>query len=54
LLGEKDQAFACLERAIELGFDYADLLRSNPALQPLHGDARWQHIIKLIDAKLKP
>jgi tetratricopeptide (TPR) repeat protein len=41
LLGRRDEAFASLGRALDLGFDDADCFDSDDDLVSLRGDPRW-------------
>ncbi len=43
-LGLVNEAFGSLERAVELGYSTA-LLRNDPNLHALHGDARWTRLL---------
>jgi beta-lactamase regulating signal transducer with metallopeptidase domain/tetratricopeptide (TPR) repeat protein len=47
LLGNKDQAFEWLRKALGEGFDLAGYLRGDDDLENLHGDPRWAEIRKV-------
>lgn len=46
LLNDKENALTWLERALSLGFDRADLLRSDSDLDPIRSDARFQQLLR--------
>ena len=46
-LGEKDRAFAWLERALAMGFLNLDLAMRDPDIAPLRSDPRFQRLIPL-------
>ncbi|MFQ5844657.1 MAG: hypothetical protein ACE5JG_06675 [Planctomycetota bacterium] len=48
LTGALDRAFVELRRAIDLGFDDADLLRRDQDLVALHGDPRFDEILRIV------
>jgi hypothetical protein len=43
--GGRDEAFASLERAVELGFRRGDLMLADPDLETLHEDPRWAPLL---------
>ncbi|MEQ8768176.1 MAG: hypothetical protein RL885_30010, partial [Planctomycetota bacterium] len=45
LLGESEQALTWLEKAIAVGFDRSDLLRSDSDLDSIRGEERFQKIL---------
>ncbi len=45
LLGRKDEAFDALSRAIELGYDDYDWMKTDDDLAPLHGDHRFESLL---------
>ena len=47
-LGEKDRAFAWLERAYEERSNSLDFLKVEPSLDPLRSDARFQDLIRRV------
>lgn len=40
MVGRKDEAFAALEKAIDLGYSDFEWMARDPDLKPLHGDPR--------------
>jgi hypothetical protein len=46
--GDADAAIDALRRARELGFNRHEQLRSDPALAPLHGDPRFEALVREI------
>ena len=52
LAGRADQAFRLLDRAIDLGWEDAGHLASDPDLKPLHADARWAKLRDKLAAEL--
>lgn len=50
LEGRKDEAFAALRKSLEMGFNKLRLLRSDPDLANLRGDARFAGIVREIEA----
>jgi tetratricopeptide (TPR) repeat protein len=44
--GEKDGAFAALERAVDLGYDDLERLEGDPDLDPLRGDPRYSAAVR--------
>jgi len=53
-LGEAEQAFAWLERAISRGFNQADQLRDDPDLQELRTDSRFAAILRAAALEANP
>lgn len=45
-LGEVDEAFRWLERGFDAGAPFMHATRVTPAFQPLHGDRRWQAVLR--------
>ncbi len=45
-LGEKDKAFAALDRAMEERSDWLAFLKVDPCLDPLRTDARFQQLFR--------
>jgi eukaryotic-like serine/threonine-protein kinase len=43
--GDDDQAFACLGRALDLGFAHREWMENDPDLQRLSGDPRWSELV---------
>lgn len=48
LSGRSDDAFDALNRAIELGYNDYDLMKKDPDLAGLHGDARFESMLEWI------
>jgi hypothetical protein len=46
LSGDTERAFACLKDAIENGYLDVDHLKKDADLVPLHGDRRWNELVK--------
>ena len=51
MLGERDNAFSHLRRAVELGFKDGELLRRETSLEPLRGDPRWADVLERVPFK---
>ncbi|MBV9210004.1 MAG: tetratricopeptide repeat protein [Acidobacteria bacterium] len=49
LLGEKELALRWLDKAFEMGFRFLENAQTDTDLQSLHGDARFQKIVGLIE-----
>jgi Flp pilus assembly protein TadD len=45
LSGRLDEAFANLDRSLELGFDGTDWMQKDPDLAAARADARWQELL---------
>ena len=45
LTGQAGEAFAALDKAVALGYDDADWLRTDPDLAPLHADPRFGRLL---------
>jgi hypothetical protein len=45
LEGKRNEAIACLEESVELGFDDAAWISEDPDLASLHGDARFEALL---------
>ena len=43
--GQLDEAFACLDKAVQLGFGLRGWIENDSDLKPLHGDPRFQAIL---------
>jgi tetratricopeptide (TPR) repeat protein len=48
LLGRADEAFAALDRAVDLGFDDEELLASDDDLAALRVDGRWEAMVRRV------
>lgn len=46
--GDRDRAFAMLDRAVAMGFRNVDELTANNDLAALHGDARWTPLVSRV------
>ena len=46
LEGKHDEAIACLEECVQLGFDNAAWIAEDPDLASLHGDARYEALLE--------
>jgi adenylate cyclase len=44
--GDMDAAFACLNRAVDLGFAHREWIEHDPDLELLHGDPRWLELLE--------
>ena len=44
-VGRRDEAFNCLEHAVDAGYDNAPFLRTDDALKPLHSDPRFDKLL---------
>ena len=42
VLGRKDEALDCLERAVDKGFGHKEWIDHDPDLKPLHDSPRFQ------------
>ena len=49
--GMKESAWACLERAIALGFDMGDFMERDSSLMNLRSDARWKPTLEKVKKK---
>jgi len=54
LLGKNDDAFAALERAVEMGTVRAPQLDSDEDLASLREDPRWKALVEAADRKTRP
>ncbi len=52
LLGHLDPAFQALTRALQLGYDKIDHLRSDPDLENLKKDRRYESLVKDLSKKV--
>lgn len=48
-LGDKDEAFKILEKAIEERNSFLVVLKEDPPLENLHSDPRWQSLLRLMN-----
>ena len=51
-LGEKDEAFRSLEKAIELRAPFIMVLKEDPRFDSLHGDPRFQSLLRRMNLPL--
>lgn len=54
LAGERDAAFAWLDKAIAVGFGAVDTMEKDPDLVSLRGDARWPGVVARARARANP
>ena len=54
LAGDRDGAFAMLDKAIAVGFGAVETLEKDPDLNSLRGDARWSGVVSRARAKANP
>lgn len=52
--GDRDGAFAMLDKAIAVGFGSADVMEKDPDLASLRGDARWSAAVTRARANANP
>jgi tetratricopeptide (TPR) repeat protein len=53
LISELDQAFDCIRKSIDLGYDDLQCMNSDPDLRNLRSDGRYDGILELIASKRK-
>jgi Flp pilus assembly protein TadD len=49
-VGRRDDAFAELDRSVDLGFSSRDVVTSDPDLDSLHDDGRWAKLLARLEA----
>jgi len=49
LLGENDEAFKWIAKAIDAKDDSVDLLKVDPSFDSLHSDPRWPELLRRIN-----
>jgi hypothetical protein len=52
-LGDKDEAFACMDRAYEERASWLLTLRVNPWVDPLRSDPRFDELVRRVEATAK-
>ncbi len=53
LIGDHEKALASLDHGVDLGYSDGDWMRTDPDLESLRGDARFQALVKRLAAKVR-
>ena len=44
--GDSDEAFTCLNRAVDLGFAHREWMENDLDMESLYGDPRWRQLLE--------